>query len=162
MPSFSVLLNHFELQEGILCKRSSFAGWWKGDVGHQYSAVTRCVLAARVKNPSTDIDRVAAHCQIPALHLHHEHRLHSSHCCHHQLELQGAQNSLNAKLDTGPLSQVPTNHSPHAKVSYLLPTQTVHQGGMLLNLIRKQLAFYFMLIHIALETWYLASSFRMV
>ena len=60
----------------------------KSHTWYQHSPVTRCVPLARIQNFATDLARPPAHCQIPALHIHHEHSLHSGHCCHHQLEFQ--------------------------------------------------------------------------
>ena len=60
----------------------------KSDIGYQHSPVTRCVPLARIQNFATDLARPPAHCQIPALHIHHEHGLNPGHCGHHQLELQ--------------------------------------------------------------------------
>ena len=59
-----------------------------GYTWYQHSPVTRCVPLARIQNFATDLARPPAHCQIPALYIHHEHGLHPGHCCHHQLELQ--------------------------------------------------------------------------
>ena len=60
----------------------------KSHTWYQHSPVTRCVPLARIQNFATDLARPPAHCQIPALHIHHEHGLNPGHCGHHQLELQ--------------------------------------------------------------------------
>ena len=60
----------------------------KSHTWYQHSPVTRCVPLARIQNFATDLARPPAHCQIPALHIHHEHSFHSGHCRHHQLEFQ--------------------------------------------------------------------------
>ena len=60
----------------------------KSHTWYQHSPVTRCVPLARIQNFATDLARPPAHCQIPAIYIHHEHGLHPGHCCHHQLELQ--------------------------------------------------------------------------
>ena len=104
---------HFlPLRLGLLFARR---GRRKGDVGHQHFALTRRLPAARIKDLAANVARVAAHRQVLALHLHHEHRLHLGHRRHHQLELQGTQNPLNAELDKSSLPQISANFSFHEK-----------------------------------------------
>ena len=53
-----------------------------GDAWYQHSPVTCCVSSAGIKNPAANFSRAATHRQIPALYVHHEHRLHPGYSCH--------------------------------------------------------------------------------
>ena len=81
------------LRPGVLL---ACRGWRKGHLRHQHSPLTRCVPLARLQNLTADIARPPAHCQIPAIHIHHEHGLHPCHGRHHQLEFQGTKDSFHA------------------------------------------------------------------
>ena len=58
-----------------------------GNPRHLHSALVGCVPAAGIQDPAAHFPRAASHCQVPALYLRHEHRLHPRHRRHHQLEL---------------------------------------------------------------------------
>lgn len=73
---------------------------------HQHSAVSRCVPAARFENFAANVARPATHRQIPSVHLHYEHALHSGDGGHHQLELQGTADPPHAQLDPGGLPEI--------------------------------------------------------
>ncbi|GFR06699.1 uncharacterized protein TNCT_669191 [Trichonephila clavata] len=83
----------------------------ESDVGHLHPAVPGRLPVACLQDPAPHLTRVAPHRQVPALHLPHEHRLHPSHRDHHQLELQGAQDTQNAQLDPRGLPPIPAHHA---------------------------------------------------
>lgn len=58
----------------------------KGHAGHQHFTVTSRLPTARFQNTATHFFSTAAHRQILAIHVHHEHSQHIGHCYHHQLE----------------------------------------------------------------------------
>jgi len=62
------------------------------------------VPAAGVEDPATHVDHNSTHRQVPAVHVHHEHRddPHNGH--HHQLELQDAAHPPHARLGKSRLS----------------------------------------------------------
>jgi len=59
----------------------------KGHAGHKHFTVTSRLPTARLQNTATHFFSTAAHRQILAIHVHHEHRQHIGHCYHNQLEL---------------------------------------------------------------------------
>lgn len=88
----SVLHSEFDTAHGphifpvcasvLLASRS----WWKGHAGHQHFTVTSRLPIARLQNTATHFFSTAAHRQILAIHVHHEHRQYIGHCYHYQLE----------------------------------------------------------------------------
>lgn len=72
----------------------------EGHPRHQHFAVTGCVPAARLQDPSAHLAGVAADRQVSAVHFHHEHCVHSGHRHHHQLELPWTANAPHAHLDS--------------------------------------------------------------
>ena len=62
--------------------------FWSGNLRHIYFALTGCVSTAGVKDSSANVFGAATHCQIPPVHICHEHTFHISHSCYNQLEFQ--------------------------------------------------------------------------
>lgn len=60
----------------------------KGHAGHQHPTVTGRLPAARLQNTAAHFASTAAHRQILTVHVHNEHRQHSGHRHHNQLEFQ--------------------------------------------------------------------------
>lgn len=85
----------------------------KGDARYQYSAVTGCVPVAGVEDSAADLARTATDCQVFAVHLHHEHRLHPGHRHHHQLELPWAAHAPHAHVDPVRVPALPAGHAAH-------------------------------------------------
>lgn len=68
---------------------------WKGHTGHQHPTVTGRLPTARFQNTATHFTSTAAHRQILAIYVHHEHRQHFGHRHHNQLEFQRLVNLFN-------------------------------------------------------------------
>lgn len=60
-----------------------------------YSPLIGCVPAPGLKDFTTDVTRIAPHCQVPIIHFYYEYFLHPSHRRHHQLEFPGAKWAFN-------------------------------------------------------------------
>ena len=88
-------------------------GGRESHVGHQYSPLARCLPPARLKDPPTHLAGAASHCQVLAFYIYNEHCQYISHCGYHQLELSRSPHPLHAKLDSRPLSTIPTHVSLH-------------------------------------------------
>ena len=54
-----------------------------GYTWYQHSPVTRCVSSAGIENPAANFSCAAINRQIPALYVHHEHRLHPGYSCYY-------------------------------------------------------------------------------
>ena len=55
----------------------------KSHTWYQHSPVTRCVSSAGIENPAANFSCAAINRQIPALYVHHEHRLHPGYSCYY-------------------------------------------------------------------------------
>nr|GBM82215.1 hypothetical protein AVEN_264035-1 [Araneus ventricosus] len=88
-------------------------GGRESDPRNFHSAVPGGLPAPGVEDLAADLPGTAAHRQVPALHLPHEHRVHSGHGDHPQLELPGPPDAPDAQLDPRGLSQVPAHHALH-------------------------------------------------
>lgn len=101
-----LLHSEFNFANGIdfisLCARLLLARWsWrKGDIGHQYFAVTGCVPVVGIENFTANIACVATHRQVFAVHIYHEHGVHFGDCRHYQLEFPWAAYASNANMDS--------------------------------------------------------------